>query len=517
MPGVCDVPVVSWACDQVGDAATGFAEDASIRVLSGIARGVAAFAAMMLELLWGLIQTVTQPQTDAEFLYQWAGMLFGIALPITVAFMCFQVVQSLLQARGWTRSGVMSAVTGAAVAILGTSVSLPIVHYLTLAVDGAADAMTGVILGDIDTLGDAFADAVGGEGVNVWETLIPFGPGQQQLVAESVVGALGGLIGTIMLGFLMIVGGIAVFAALLIRTLLLYAVVVTGPIAFLGLVWSPIRPWFRRWVTAVIALIFTKLGVVVVFGLGIAALNSLTFDGGVLEAIGRLLSGVVLMLIAAMVPLMAFKFFDFLGEETVTALHSGAQGSVTRTTEVLGRMDPRRIADRMSSNGHRPDASAYSPGNRNGQSPQPGQAASRAGQPERTSNGAGRGPSDPWKDDATSNGGTSGNGWSRPTRERSEPWTGDVKPGTGQRGTGWSRPGPNGARAGGGASGGGGGAAAGAAGAVVGAGVAAGQKASDVGSKAGTAAGQQHKQPRDPYVYRPRPGPHPNGDPPPKR
>src|ERR671918_1633294 len=98
MPGVCDVPGISWACEQIGEAATGFAEDASIRVLSGIARGVTAFAAMLLELLWGLIQAVTQPQTDAAFLYQWAGMLFGIALPITVAFMCFQVVQSLLRA-----------------------------------------------------------------------------------------------------------------------------------------------------------------------------------------------------------------------------------------------------------------------------------------------------------------------------------------------------------------------------------------------------------------------------------
>ena len=127
----------------------------------------------------------------------------------------------------------------------------------------------------------------------------------------------------IILGFLMIVGGIAVFAALLIRTLLLYAVVVTGPIAFLGLVWSPARPWFRRWVTAVIALIFTKLGVVVVFGLGVAALSNLTFDGGVSEAIGRLLTGTLLMLIAAIVPVVAFKFFDFLGEESVQSLHAG--------------------------------------------------------------------------------------------------------------------------------------------------------------------------------------------------
>jgi hypothetical protein len=517
MPGVCDVPGIAWACEQIGDAVTGFAEDASIRVLSGIARGVTAFAAMLLQLLWSLIQAVTQPQTDADFLYQWAGMLFGIALPITVAFMCFQVVQSLLRARGWTRSGVMSAVTGAGVAILGTSASLPIVHYLTLAVDGAAEAMTGVILGDIDTLGDAFADAIGGDGVSVWEALIPGGPGQQQLATEGVIGLLGGLIGMIVLGFLMIVGGIAVFAALLIRTLLLYAVVVTGPIAFLGLVWSPVRPWFRRWVTAVVALIFTKLGVVVVFGLGISALNNLNFDGGMLEAIGRLLSGVVLMLIAAVVPIVAFKFFDFLGEETVTALHAGAHGSVARTREVFGRMDPRRVADRIGSNGQGAEAPATSSGNGHGPTPKPvaaGQQASRSGW---TSNGSGRGPSDPWKDDTSANGGSPGSGWSRPAHERSEPWASDVKPGTGQRGTGWSKPTPNGSGASGSGAAGGAGAA-GATGAIVGVGVAAGQKAADVGSRAGAAASEQQRHStQGPYVYDPRRMPRPNGDSPPKQ
>src|ERR687897_1966504 len=344
----CDWPVISWACDTAGGAVGSVVEDGSIRVLSAIARGITSFAGMVLEGLWGIIQRVTNPQTDADFLYQWAGMLFGVALPITVAFMVFQVIQSVLRARGLTRSGVFSAVTGAALAIFGTAASLPIVHYLTMAVDGVADAMTSVIVGDIDTLGEAFAGAVGGEGVSYDQLLTPLG--QDRVVAEGTAGVLGGLIGMIILGFLMIVGAMAVFAALLIRTLLLYAVVVTGPIAFLGLVWSPVRPWFRRWVTAVVALIFTKLGVVVVFGLGISAMNGLEFDGGILEALGRLLSGTVLMLISAFVPIVAFKFFGFLGEQAVESLHAGAQTSVQRAGEVVGQLVPHRVMERV--NGH---------------------------------------------------------------------------------------------------------------------------------------------------------------------
>jgi hypothetical protein len=456
----CDWPGVGSMCQAAGGAVGALFEDGSIRVLSAVAQGIASFAALLLESLWRLIQRVSNPQTDAEFVQQWAGMIFAIALPITVMFMVFQVIQSVLRARGWNRTGVASAVSGAAVSIVGTAVSLPIVHGATRIVDGAADAMTGVILGDIDTLGDSFADAIGGRGVTFAEVLTQ--QGQTQLAAEGTAAALGGLIGVIVLGFLMIVGGIAVFAALLIRSLLLHAVVATGPIAFLGLVWTPARAWFRRWCVAVVALIFTKLGVVVVFGLGISAMNSLDFGNGVLESIGRLLTGALLMLIAALVPLVAFRFFDFMGEQTVASMHAGAQAGVTRTREALGHMDPRRIAARAHGNGHGRGGPSHGTG---GQTPsaQPSQTRQQPERPQ-PSSGRGRGPSDPWKSDTKP--GTSQPG----ARPGSSPSS---------SGAGWSR--PTGAGAGAGA----------AAGAVVGVGVAAGQGAAAAGSRAGQQANQQ--------------------------
>ncbi|MFW6034026.1 MAG: type IV secretion system protein [bacterium] len=459
----CDWPVFSSACDAAGEAVGTVVEDGSVRVLGAIAEGIASFAAMVLEGLWELIQQVTNPQTDADFLYQWAGMLFGVALPITVAFMCFQVIQSLLQARGFSRSGVFSAVTGAALAIFGTAASLPVVHYLTVAVDGVADAMTGVIVGDIGTLGDAFANAVGGDGVSMYELFTPFG--QEQVVLEGTVGVLGGLIGTIVLGFLMIMGGIAVFAALLIRTLLLYAVVVTGPIAFLGLVWSPVRPWFRRWVVAVIALVFTKLGVVVVFGLGITAMNNLDFDGGVLEALGRLLAGTVLMLISAFVPIVAFKFFGFLGEQAVESLHAGASASVHRSREVVGQLSPQRVMDRVSGQSTtRQIAQGQGPSS-NGAGPQTAQPG--AAQQRRYHEG-------------------------RPQHATS------ARPAAGARSGGGASSAGAGSRAGTSGGGGAAGTAAAGAGAVVGAGAAAADKVRSAGQHAGGKAAAD-----DPYTYDP--------------
>jgi hypothetical protein len=304
--------------------------------------------------------------------------------------MCFQVIGSVLRARGVSAAGIGQAVLGAAAAIFGTAMSLPVVHYLTRMVDGAADAMTEVTLGDVDQLGENFSAAVGGDGVSLSELFTPLG--RQEVVGEALSGVLGGLIGMIVLGLLMAMGAIAVFAALLIRTLLLYVVIVTGPIAFLGVVWSPTRVWFRRWATAVVALIFTKLGVVVVFGLGISAMNSLDLDGGLLEALGRLLTGAVLVLIASLVPIVAFKFFGFLGEQTVEVLHSGAQSGVERGREVVGRMNPQQILDRIRTTPADGGAApASSPGRLAGAPPRqhPGPGGSASGR------GPGRGPPNP--------------------------------------------------------------------------------------------------------------------------
>jgi len=54
------------------------------------------------------------------------------------------------------------------------------------------------------------------------------------------------------------------------------------------------------------------------------------------------------VLIASLVPIVAFKFFGFLGEQTVEALHSGAQSSIDRGREVAGRMNPQQMLNRVS-------------------------------------------------------------------------------------------------------------------------------------------------------------------------
>ena len=83
--------------------------------------------------------------------------------------------------------------------------------------------------------------------------------------------------------------------------------------------WAPTRAWFRRWLTMIVALVFTKLGVVLVFGIGVAAVGSAGQASGTAAQLGQLLSGLVMLAMAALVPIACFKFFAFLGEESVQA------------------------------------------------------------------------------------------------------------------------------------------------------------------------------------------------------
>jgi hypothetical protein len=118
--------------------------------------------------------------------------------------------------------------------------------------------------------------------------------------------------------------------------------------------------------------IFTKLGVMLVFGLGISAMSTLDLGGGILEALGRLLAGTVLLLISAFVPIVAFKFFSFLGEQTVDSLHAGASSGVHRSKEVVGTLSPTRVMERV--NGHSQAGPSANGTSRNGSGPQAGQA-----------------------------------------------------------------------------------------------------------------------------------------------
>src|SRR3546814_9604046 len=83
-----------------------------------------------------------------------------------------------------------------------------------------------------------------------------------------------GAIVTIFLAGLMICAVAIVWFSLLIRKALLLVAIVLAPIAFAGAAWDVTRGWIGKWAAFVVALIISKLVLVVVFLIAITQVST---------------------------------------------------------------------------------------------------------------------------------------------------------------------------------------------------------------------------------------------------
>lgn len=120
-----------------------------------------------------------------------------------------------------------------------------------------------------------------------------------------------GAIITIFIAGLAIGGAAIVWISLLIRKALLLIAIVFAPVALAGATWDHTRGWVSKWASFVIALIMSKVVVVVIFLLATAQVSA-PIDAD-LQSVSEPIAGVVLMLIAAFAPYMAYKAISFMG------------------------------------------------------------------------------------------------------------------------------------------------------------------------------------------------------------
>ncbi|PSL08180.1 TrbL/VirB6 plasmid conjugal transfer protein [Haloactinopolyspora alba] len=413
---VCDVPVVGSGC-TILEGPSGWFKD----MVTAAAGAIFGFAMSLMSWIWNLITTTTSPHTDAGFVYEWAGRVFGIALPITVGFLAIQVMTVMLRNR--STAGIGKSVALAGTAVLGTAASLPIIHLLTTAVDGLSEDLTAITFGDLDGVGDRFTTVLS----SVLESADAV-PGQEANYALLGGGSIvAGAFGFIVFGIFLVFGSLAVFAALLVRTMLLDIAVVLGPLAIMGLAWEKTHGWFKKWVSLVVALIFTKLAVMIVFGLGVSGLESLSFGDDGAGIVGVLLTSTLMLLLAALVPVACFKFMSFLGDEIEAgSLHGAGTAAASRGREVAGRANPAQIMNARSGGGGAGGSGGSSSGGGSGGSsgggqrstpqPDPAAASGTAGGAAGAAAGGGGAAGASSRDDAA----TSPTG---PTSNRAEPAT----------------------------------------------------------------------------------------------
>lgn len=280
-----------------------------------ITDGMISASIILIDAVWGLIEGSTTPDLTAGYIYEWAGRMFGISLVVIVAFLALQVITSILRFR--SAGAVMSAVPRAGFAVLGTAASLPIIAALSRGSDALSRDLAKVGSGNMKSLGKTISGSI-----SHW--LASEEGFEKSTFAVTLGGGGGAAFIAILLIFFIGLGLFLVWAALLIRSMLLIISVVLAPIAIMGVGWEVTQSWFRTWASATIALIITKPVIVIVFGLGTSALQALPTNATPAAAIGQLFTSALMLALAGLSPMACFKLVDFLGEQAVAGQHMGA-------------------------------------------------------------------------------------------------------------------------------------------------------------------------------------------------
>ena len=284
--GVCDVPIISTVCDVAGEAAA----TVVAAPFDWLAQAMGGAAGWLIEAMWSVFDTTTLVDVTSPGFTSVYNLIFGIGVFLVLIFFCLQLITGLIKrdptALSRAALGAAKSVLGAFVVVTLTALALEIVDQLCIGIIQASGETTG-------TMGDKIILlAAGLSGINI---------------AAPGVGA----IVTIFLAGLMIAAVFIVWFSLLIRKALLLVGIVLAPIAFAGASWDATRGWIGKWAAFVIALIVSKLVLVVIFLLAITQIATpIEAD---IAAVTEPITGIVLMGIAAFAPYMVYRFVSFIG------------------------------------------------------------------------------------------------------------------------------------------------------------------------------------------------------------
>jgi hypothetical protein len=120
---------------------------------------------------------------------------------------------------------------------------------------------------------------------------------------------------------------VLVWLALMIRKVLLILTAVFAPVAFAGSLSDITAGWVRKWIEYTVALIASKIVLVIVFvvGLGVLMNNLGSAGDSSTQQLTQLMAGLLILTVAGLAPWMAVRFVHFTGEAFHTIhSHSGA-------------------------------------------------------------------------------------------------------------------------------------------------------------------------------------------------
>lgn len=291
--GVCNVPVIHTVCNVAGKAAGTILT----APFDWLAQAMGGAAKWMFETVWKVFDATTYVDITSGSFVQVYDILFGIAIVITLGFFLLQVIGGMFRREP---AALQRALLGLAKSIIGSFVVLGLLATALQITDELCIGIVNATGTTMDQMGARIGVlAAGIAGINL-----------------AAPGA--GAILTIFLATLAIAGAMIVWISLLVRKALLLIAIVFAPVALAGSPWDHTRSWVSRWATFVIAMILSKLVLVVIFLLATAQVAAPIEPD--LQSISQPISGVVLMLMAGFAPYLTYKAISFIGFDMYHAM-----------------------------------------------------------------------------------------------------------------------------------------------------------------------------------------------------
>lgn len=238
--GICDLPVISGVCETAGEAAASLVS----APFDWLAQAMGSAAGWLFEAVWNVFDATTLVDITSTGYLSVYNLLFGIAVFVMLLFFCLQLITGLIRR---DPTALTRAALGLAKSVLGSFVVI---------------TLTGLLLEVVDQLCVGIVQAAGETTESMGEKITILAGG---LTAINIAAPGVGAIITIFLAGLAITSAAIVWLSLLVRKALLLVAIVFAPLALSGSSWDVTRGWISKWAMFVVALICSKLVLVVMF------------------------------------------------------------------------------------------------------------------------------------------------------------------------------------------------------------------------------------------------------------
>jgi type IV secretion system protein TrbL len=301
--GLCGGPLQP-VCDVVGGVAGSVGDAASSAVLGGLGTAFVSAAGMVAQTALTALDASTSIDLGADWFTRNLAVMAIITLPVVVGLFVLQVILAVLHREP---GGLIRAVVGTGKAMLGAGIAVAVTQSLLVACDQIC----------------TYIAAASGTTVT--------GAAKRFIDLTWLAGPTAGPVLQMLLGIVLIVGFLLLWAVMLFRKAALLLVVMFAPIAFAGSVFDHTRAWTRRWIEVVAALVACKVVIVVVFVVGASAFGGVgptaTGGGGTAPAsasgsLSDILVGALLLTIATFAPWLTWRFLHWSGMEAASVMHS---------------------------------------------------------------------------------------------------------------------------------------------------------------------------------------------------